>query len=226
MCSRYSLTLPPEAVRSYFGSANRPNFPASYNIAPTQAVAIVRLDGQGERELAFVRWGLLPSWVKDPKVFSTLINARSEEAVRKPAFRDAMRWRRCLVPADGFYEWTGPKGKKRPFFLHRPDGALFAFAGLWEEWRGPDGSVIQSAVILTAPANAVVRPLHDRMPAVLPPELFADWLDTSRVPAQVAAGFLGPAPDDLLVATEVSPKINSSKTDEPGVREPVQGELF
>jgi len=135
MCSRCNLTSPPEAVRAYFGHPDTPNFPASYNIAPTQPIAVVARDREGVRRFRLMRWGLLPSFVKDPKDFPTLINARSEEVLVKASFRNAMRWRRCLVPADGFYEWTGEKGKRRPFLLRPREPHLIAFAGIYERWR-------------------------------------------------------------------------------------------
>ncbi len=156
MCSRYSLTSPPEAVRAYFGYADTPNFPARYNIAPTQPIPVVCVDREGARRFRLMRWGLLPSFVKDPKKFPTLINARSEEVLDKPSFRNAMRWRRCLIPADGFYEWTGPKGKRRPFLLKPKAPKLLAFAGLYERWRDGEGGEVDTVTILTCPANATV----------------------------------------------------------------------
>ncbi|MGI9384466.1 MAG: SOS response-associated peptidase [Methyloligellaceae bacterium] len=226
MCSRYSLTSPPEAVRATFGYRGQPNFPPRYNIAPTQPIPIVRLDPRGQREFVLVRWGLIPSWVKDPKDFATLINARAETAAEKPSFRNAMKRRRCLIPADGFYEWTGARGRKRPFYIHPEDGRVLAFAGLWEHWQGPDGSELESATILTTEANAVVAPLHARMPVILPEDAFDAWLDAGRVPPSELAEFLEPAPDALLAAIEVDPKLNNSRVDEPGVRVPLQGQLL
>jgi putative SOS response-associated peptidase YedK len=139
MCSRYNLTLPPEAVRAYFGYADTPNFPARYNIAPAQPIAVVARDREGIRRFRLMRWGLLPSFVRDPKQFPTLINARSEDVLVKASFRNAMRWRRCLVPADGFYEWTGEKGKRRPFLLRPREPHLIAFAGIYKRWRDGKG---------------------------------------------------------------------------------------
>jgi putative SOS response-associated peptidase YedK len=167
MCSRYSLTSPPEAVRSYFDTVNEPVFPPRYNIAPTQPVTIVRLDPKGQRELALVRWGLIPSWVKDPRGFATLINARSEGAADKPAFRGAMRHRRCLVPADGFYEWTGARGRKRPHLVRPRAAGPFAMAAIWEHWMGGDGSELETMAILTVPANRALAALHDLAAAEL-----------------------------------------------------------
>jgi putative SOS response-associated peptidase YedK len=225
MCSRYSLTSPPEAVRAYFGYADTPNFPARYNIAPTQPIAVVARDREGVRRFRLMRWGLLPAFVKDPKTFPTLINARSEEVLAKPSFRNAMRYRRCLVPADGFYEWTGPKGKRRPFLLRPRQGQLIAFAGLYERWRDKDGGEIETVVILTCPANRNVSPLHDRMPVVLAPEQFEAWLDVEATPADAALGLLLPAADDLFEAVELHPKINDSRKDEPSLQEPLEPTL-
>jgi putative SOS response-associated peptidase YedK len=226
MCSRYSLTSPPEAVRAYFGYGDTPNFPARYNIAPTQPIPVVCRDREGARRFRLMRWGLLPSFVKDPKKFPTLINARSEEVLEKPSFRNAMRWRRCLIPADGFYEWTGPKGKRRPFLLRPKMPKLIAFAGLYERWRDGQGGEIDTVAILTCPSNASVSVLHDRMPVVLAPEDFASWLDVKGTPPETAAALLRPAPEDLFEAIELNPKINDSKRDEPGIQEPLQNELL
>jgi putative SOS response-associated peptidase YedK len=226
MCSRYSLTSPPEAVRAYFGYGDTPNFPARYNIAPTQPIPVVCRDREGARRFRLMRWGLLPSFVKDPKKFPTLINARSEEVVEKSSFRNAMRWRRCLIPADGFYEWTGPKGKRRPFLLRPKTAKLIAFAGLYERWRDGQGGEIDTVAILTCPSNASVSVLHNRMPVVLAPEDFASWLDVKGTPPETAAALLRPAPEDLFEAIELDPKINDSKRDEPGIQEPLQKELL
>jgi putative SOS response-associated peptidase YedK len=226
MCSRYSLTSPPEAVRAYFGYRDTPNFPPRYNIAPTQPVAVVRLSREGERQFRLMRWGLLPSFVKDPKQFPTLINARAEEVLDKPSFRHAMRYRRCLVVADGFYEWTGPKGKRRPFLLRPRRPQLIAFAGIYERWRDQEGGETDTVAILTCPANRTVAALHDRMPVVLPFEHFAAWLDVKATPAEAALALLQPAADDLFEAIEMHPKINDSKRDEPGIQEPLEPSLL
>ena len=226
MCSRYSLTSPPEAVRAYFGYRDTPNFPARFNIAPTQPVAVVVRDKEGLRGFRLMRWGLLPSFVKDPKRFPTLINARAEDALDKPSFRNAMRYRRCLVPADGFYEWTGPKGKRRPFLLRPRDARLIAFAGLYERWRDSAGDEIDTVAILTCPANRIIAPLHDRMPVVLAHQDFDSWLDVKGTAPEPALALLQPAPDDLFEAIEMHPKINDSKRDEPGIQEPLPTSLL
>jgi putative SOS response-associated peptidase YedK len=173
-----------------------------------------------------MRWGLLPSFVKDPKRFPTLINARAEDALVKPSFRNAMRWRRCLVPADGFYEWTGDKTRRRPFLLRPRKQGLLAFAGLYERWRDPEGAETDTVAILTCPANRTVAALHDRMPVVLPPEHFAAWLDVKGTSPEDAAALLQPAPDDFLEAIELDPKINDSKKDEPDLLQPLESTLL
>jgi len=157
MCSRYSLTSPPEAVRAYFRCDNEAVFPPRYNIAPSQPVAIVRNKPQGGREMALVRWGLIPAWVKDPRAFKMLINARAESAVDKPSFRAAMRHRRCLIPADGFYEWKGAPGAKRPHLVKPRAGGPMALAGIFENWLGADGSEIETVAILTVAAMPQCR---------------------------------------------------------------------
>lgn len=153
MCGRYAMTLPPEAARSYFRYGEIPNFPPRYNIAPTQPIPIVRLDGAGSRRFALVRWGFIPSFVKDMKAFPLIINAKAEGIDGKPSFRAAVRRRRCLIIADGFYEWrqdgSGSKAPKQPFLMRRPDGGPMAFAGLYETWQAAEGSEIETACIIT-----------------------------------------------------------------------------
>lgn len=221
MCSRYSLTSPAEAVRAYFKYKNEAGFPPRYNIAPAQPVAIVRIDAAGERELALVRWGLIPSWVKDTQQFSTLINARGETVVEKPSFRGAMRHRRCLVPADGFYEWTGEAGQKQPYLIRPKAGGPMAIAGLWEHWLGGDGSEIDTMAIITTTANRTMRPIHNRMPVILAPEQFPLWLDMKGVSAKDAALFLQPAPDNLLEVIPVSKAVGNPKNEGPELWRPV-----
>lgn len=227
MCSRFSLTLPPGAARAWFGYRNQPNFPARYNIAPAQPIPVVRQSRERGREFVLMRWGLIPSWVRDPDDFATLINARAETAHEKPSFRNAMKYRRCIVIADGFFEWTGEKGRKRPFHIRRAEGGEpLAFAGLWEHWLGRDGSEIESAVILTTRANRDVAPLHERMPVILDPEDFDAWLDCARVPADEVQGLLQPAHDGLLEAVEVDRRINNPRHDDAGVLEPLHANLL
>lgn len=214
MCGRYAITSAPEAIRRLFGYPEQPNFPARYNVAPTQPIPIVRLQS-GERHFALVRWGLLPSWVKDPKSFTLLINARGESVLDKPAFRAAMRRRRCLVPADGFYEWKRTGEGKQPYYIRLRSGAAFAFAGLWESWTGPDGEEMESAAIVTTAANRTLAGIHDRMPVMLAPEAFDLWLDCDRVDAPTAAALIAPLRDELVEAYPVSTAVNRVANDGP-----------
>ncbi|HEV2627539.1 MAG TPA: SOS response-associated peptidase [Pseudolabrys sp.] len=213
MCGRYAITSAPEALRALFGYTEQPNFPARYNIAPTQPIAIVRLV-EGKREFALVRWGLLPSWVKNPNEFSLIINARGESVCDKPAFRAAMKRRRCLIPADGFYEWQASgKGPKQPFYIHARSGKPMAFAGLWETWEGPNGEEVDTAAIVTTRANRTLSPLHDRMPVIIAPDAFDLWLNCGEVDARTAEALIQPAPDDLLEAWPVSTAVNRTAND-------------
>jgi putative SOS response-associated peptidase YedK len=218
MCGRYVIKTPPDLMRKTFGYAEQPNFPARYNVAPTQPIPIVRLDN-GERAFALVRWGFIPSWVKDPRDFSLLVNARAESVLDKPAFRNAMRRRRCLIPADGFYEWKQDGARKRPYFAAASE--LVAFAGLWEPWIGPNGEEVETACIVTTAANRALRPLHDRMPVVIPREAFDLWLDCANADAETAAALLVPAPDDLFTAHEVSTAVNRTANDSAELIAPV-----
>ncbi|MDH5412377.1 MAG: SOS response-associated peptidase, partial [Alphaproteobacteria bacterium] len=170
MCGRYSLTLPVEAVGRLFGVNvdSVSALEARYNIAPSQRVVAVRRGEKAdERELVFLHWGFVPAWARDPDSMSQPINARGESVEAKPMFRDAFRKRRCLIPADGFYEWKKTAAGKQPWRIERADGAPFAFAGLWDRWQGPEGKVIESCVIITTEANETMRPIHDRMPVIL-----------------------------------------------------------
>jgi putative SOS response-associated peptidase YedK len=220
MCGRYTVTASPEALRTHFGYEEQPDFPPRYNIAPAQPIGIVRLV-DGKRHFALVRWGLLPSWVKDPRTFSLLINARGETVMEKPAFRSAMKRRRCLIPASGFYEWQADGDRKRPFYIRAKSGAPLAFAGLWETWTGPNGEELETAAIVTTRSNNTLSAIHDRMPVIVPPEAFDLWLDCANVDAVTAAALITPAPDDLLEAYEISTAVNRTTNDGPKVQEPV-----
>lgn len=215
MCGRYGLVVQGNDIRRMFGLAECDGrlLPPRYNIAPTQAVAVVRRGAQGA-ELAPMRWGLLPAWLKDPKDTPLLINARAEGVAEKPAFRNAFRRRRCLVPASGFYEWQARPGRaKQPYWIRRADGEPLAFAGLWETWRGGDGSEIDSAAIVTTEANALLRPIHSRMPVVVAPADFELWLSPEATPEELAR-LLAPPADDLLEAVPVSARVNSAADDD------------
>jgi putative SOS response-associated peptidase YedK len=220
MCGRYAITTAPEAIRQLFGYPEQPNFPARYNIAPTQPVPIVRMF-EGKRQLALVRWGLIPAWVKDPRAFSLVINARGESVLDKPTFRNAMKYRRCLFPADGFYEWKREGEKKRPYFVRLKSGAPLAFAGLWESWMGPNGEEMETAAIVTTTASRSIAHIHDRMPVILAPEAFDFWLDP-KVSAEMAAAVIAPAKDTLIEAYEVSSAVNRTANDSPKLLEPLR----
>jgi putative SOS response-associated peptidase YedK len=220
MCGRYAITSAPEAIRRLFGYDEQPNFPPRYNVAPTQPVPIVRL-AEGRRRFALVRWGLIPSWVKDPRTFSLLINARGESVNDKPAFRAAMRYRRCLFPADGFYEWKRDGERKTPYYIRLQSGLPMGFAGLWETWTGPNGEEVETAAIVTTRAVHAVASIHDRMPVIIPPGSFDQWLDGRNVDAVTAAALIAPAGEDLLEIREVSSAVNRAANDGPALIEPV-----
>jgi putative SOS response-associated peptidase YedK len=220
MCGRYTLISAPEAIRALFRYAAQPNFPVRYNIAPSQPIATVRLAG-GTRQFALVRWGLLPSWVKDARSFALLINARGESVIDKPAFRNAMRRRRCLIPADGFYEWKRTNGKQ-PYYIRPAAGGPMAFAGLWETWIGPNGEEVETAAIVTTTANRTLAAIHDRMPVVVPPEAFDLWLDCAKVDAETAAALITPARDGILDVRPVSNAVNRTANDFPALIEPIE----
>src|SRR6201997_1228956 len=169
MCGRFVITSPPEALRRIFGYLDQPNFPPRHNIAPTQPVPVVILES-GARHFRLMRWGLIPSWVKDPRKITLMINARGEPVGDKPAFKNAIRRRRCLIPADGYYEWQAVAGRKQPLFIHRRDGSLFGLAGLAETWIGPNGEELDTVAVVTAPASADLAVVHSRVPVTIRPE--------------------------------------------------------
>ncbi|HEY9826587.1 MAG TPA: SOS response-associated peptidase [Stenomitos sp.] len=218
MCGRFVLAGTPEAVASAFGLSKVDDFPPRYNIAPSQPIAIIRQNqASGRRELCLQRWGLIPSWAKDATIGSKLINARSETAAEKPSFRTALKYRRCLIPATGFYEWQAIKGKgKQPFFFSMMGNSLFAFAGLWESWHD-----IETCTILTTAANSLLQPIHDRMPVILPAEAYDQWLDPTVQDTKQVAQLLQPFPDESMQAFPVSTRVNSVKVDDASCMEPL-----
>jgi putative SOS response-associated peptidase YedK len=225
MCGRYLLKAPADALRRAFGFVEQPNLMPRYNIAPTQDVAVIRerREPKGERTLQLLRWGLIPSWAEDMKGGAKLINARAEGITERPSFREAFQKRRCLVPADGFYEWRTEGKLKQPYLIQRRDRAPFAFAGLWERWipktQPPEPAYIDSFTIVTTEANALLRPLHVRMPVILAPEDYARWFDRGTTEAELKA-LLKPAPEDLLAYVPVSPRVNAAAPDDGGLIEP------
>jgi putative SOS response-associated peptidase YedK len=212
MCGRFVITSAPDAIRRLLRYEEQPNFPPRYNIAPTQPIPVVRLE-RGVRHFALARWGLIPSWVKDLKQFALLFNARIEGIEDKPAYRAAMLHRRCLIPADGFYEWKKEGKARRPYFVCARDRRPFAFAGLWESWIDPDGNTVESATIVTCPANSTLAPIHDRMPVILPPEHHQAWLDTDNVEGSEAIRLASPTAEGFLARYEVSSRVNSANND-------------
>ncbi len=221
MCGRYHLTTPIEGLRQLFLFEELPNLAPRYNIAPTQAVPVIRRGAEdGRRHFALLRWGLIPSWAKDAGIGSRMINARAESVADKPAFRSAFRRRRCLVPADGFFEWQKREEGKQPFRIARPDGGAFAFAGLWERWRDPAGDgPVESFTIITTDANAQLRPIHERMPVILDPEAFDLWLDP-QAPLDGLQALLGPYREEGLIAIPISTRVNNVRFDDAAVLVP------
>ena len=215
MCGRYSLTTPAEAMTRLFGvTLPLPNFPPRYNIAPTQDAPVVRAAAGGGREFALLRWGLVPSWSKGPDPAYSMINARAETVAEKPAYRNAFKQRRCLVPADGFYEWRAEGKRKQPFFVRLKTGGPLAFAGLWERWEKSGLAPIQSFVIVVTEANELMRAIHERMPVILHPSIFDAWLDPKTAPA-AAQALLRPYDPDAMEAFPVSARVNSPRHDDP-----------
>lgn len=209
MCGRFSLIVPGEELAEEFDLPEVPTLAPRYNIAPTQPVAAVRLNpGTKERELSHFHWGLIPFWAKDPNMGARMINARAETVAEKPAFRAAFKYRRCIIPASGFYEWQQQNGSKQPFYIHHQQGRPLALAGLWEHWQSEDGSEIESCTILTTQPNEEVRPLHNRMPLILRPDDYATWLQSDGTHLDELQHLLQPVDEGLLDAHPVSRYVN------------------
>ena len=225
MCGRYALMSDPELLVELFALASMPRLKPRYNIAPTQQAPVIRAPGrgddrdEGQRWLDFLHWGLIPSWAKDPTIGARMINARSETAGEKPAFRSALRRRRCLVPADAFYEWQKRAGGKQPYCIRMRDGRPFAFAGLWERWRHPEGEgeeiePIESFSLLTPTPTARMKSIHDRMPVIIPRQAYELWLDEEvQDPARLEKLF-APISGGLMEAYPVSRRVNSPRNDD------------
>ncbi len=221
MCGRYTLTTPVGTLAEEFGiTGPLPEVWPSYNVAPTQQVVTV-LAEDGMRKLEMLRWGLIPPWADDPEIGSRMINARSETVAEKPSFRRAFKERRCLIPADGFYEWQRTDTGKQPYYVRKKDGRPFAFAGLWESWKNPEDSEIRSCTILTTDANELVGGIHHRMPVILPPEDYEVWLDSSIREADPLLPLLEPYPPGDMEAYPVSRFVNKPSNDEARCIEPV-----
>lgn len=230
MCGRFSQTQSPDAIAAAFQLSAIPDLTPRYNIAPTQAVSVVTVSRKsGDRVHHAKRWGLIPRWAKDAAIGARLINARAETVAEKPAFRDAFQRRRCLVVADGFYEWlrTGDRGTKQPFYLHLRDRQPFAFAGLWERWRDPAIAEPRfSCTILTTAPNALMAPIHNRMPVILPPSAYDLWLDPTLDAPNALTPLLRPYEADEMEAYPVSTHVNNARNDSPACLAPLTSEVL
>jgi putative SOS response-associated peptidase YedK len=215
MCGRYRLSRRKQIVEERFDAAGDEDWEPRYNVAPTQPVPIIRQHPkEPKRVMSLVRWGLIPSWSKDASCAAKMINARAETAHVLAAFQDAMKRRRCLVPADGFYEWQKRESARQPYCFEVKDGELFAFAGLWERWKDPNGNWVKTCSILTTTPNAVTSAVHDRMPVILAPENYDMWLDPGMTKVEALAEMLEPFDARLMRCFPVSARINQAKNDD------------
>ncbi len=220
MCGRYAFILPPEAMAELFKVLNELVYPPRYNLAPTQPIAVVR-EGGGGRRADLMRWGLVPGWVKEPAKFKLVINARADGLLDKPAFRTAIRYHRCIVPASGYYEWmVGNDGRKLPFYITHADGAPLAFAGLYATWEGPNGEEMDTAAIVTTETGPDTAGIHDRMPAILEGEQIDMWLDTRHVKAEQAQAMIHPLPEASLAYRRVNNKVGNHLNEGPELLDP------
>lgn len=217
MCGRYTMHHSPAQVEMRFGITEARATPSErYNIAPTQAVPVV-VEGDGARFLDAMQWGLIPSWAKEPGIGNKMINARAETLPEKPSFKVALSRRRCLIPADGFYEWKTEGSARQPMHIRRKDGDLFAFAGLWEEWKQPDGTPLRTCTIITCAPNEVMEPIHNRMPAILMPGDEEKWMDVGENKAGDVIELLRPYPADLIEAYQVDRRVNATGFEDPAL---------
>lgn len=209
MCGRFTLSQPADAIAIAFNLDHVPELEPRYNIAPTQSVAtVLQTSAESKPQLKLLRWGLIPSWAKDPAIGSRLINARSETVSEKPSFRTALRRRRCLIVADGFYEWQRQESKKQPYYFRLQNKQPFGFAGLWEHWRSPDGEEIDSCTIITTEANELMQSIHDRMPVILDPQDYNLWLDPTVQQPDQLQHLLHPYASDAMTSYPVSTLVN------------------
>lgn len=226
MCGRYTLRVSPAELVDLFGVINQFDWSPRYNIAPTQTVAAVRPTENGNgRELALLKWGLIPFWAKDAKIASNLINARADTVATKPAFRAALKRKRCLIPADGFYEWKAIPGQKvkQPYLIGVRDVPAFAFAGLWEHWTNPEGQRVDSCTIITTDANELMQQVHNRMPVILDPADYGRWLDRDQQDPQGVVDLLKQFPAEKMQMVPVSTLVNSPRNEKPECVVPLAG---
>jgi len=220
MCGRYNLITDAQAFIDFFELSNSLELSPRYNIAPSQQIpAVRRVDNR--REAGLLHWGLIPHWAKDRRIAYKMINARAETVAEKPAYRNAFRCRRCLIPATGFYEWQPAEDGKQPYNITLKDGGLMAFAGLWESWTGPDGARIDSCTIIVTEANAGIRPIHDRMPVILNPADYALWLNPAIEDRDRLNSLLRPYPAESTRAYPVSRSMGNPKSNGPACVEPL-----
>lgn len=217
MCGRYALNSPPSLIKARFGLDDCVDYAPRYNIPPGTEIPVIRQSPEGQRVLHLLRWGLVPHWAKDPAIGNKLNNARGESVAEKPSFRDAFKRRRCLIPASGFYEWKTEGKVKQPYFISLKSGEPLAMAGLWESWRDPEGGILRTACIITTGSNAVMAPIHDRMPVILGPEHWAAWL---AAPAEQIAGLVRPSEPEGMQAWPVSRRVSKTVDDDPALIEP------
>lgn len=222
MCGRFTSLLSPELLEEIFGIPLPPDFQPRYNIAPTQEIWIIRQTATGGRHLSSVRWGLVPHWAKDLAIGNRMINARCETVHEKPAFRIAIRARRCIIPASGFFEWDHSGKARIPHYITMKDSSPLAFAGIWDSWKSPEGEAVESCSILTTTSNTLVATLHDRMPVILHPTEFDLWLDRSMNNPESLKRLYQPYPADLMQEWEVSPLVNKPSIETPATIVPLQ----
>ena len=222
MCGRFTQTASPEVLAQQFALTDPPLFTPRYNIAPTQQVATIRLNpDSAKRECVMLRWGLIPSWAKDAKIGNQCINAKAETVAEKPSFRSAFKKRRCLVVATGFYEWQVQGRTKQPMWIGLGNKHPFAFAGLWEHWKPAEGEPLETCTIITTEPNDLMAPIHNRMPVILSPPGYDQWLDPTFQQAEPLKALLHPYPSEELMAYPVSTLVNNPRHDAPQCLEPV-----
>jgi putative SOS response-associated peptidase YedK len=218
MCGRYAFSTPPAIVAAHFGLAEWDDYFPRYNIPPGTDIPVIRQSPEGKRVLHLLRWGLIPHWSKDPSLGAKLNNARAEGVKEKPSFRDAFRRRRCLIPADGFYEWKAEGRFKQPWYFSLKSEEPLAMGGLWESWRAPDGRIVRTCAIITTGPNAVMAPVHDRMPVIIAPEHWQDWL---AAPPDAVEALLTPSPAEAMQTWKVDRRVSRTAEDDRGLVEPL-----
>lgn len=222
MCGRYALKAPPAELKAYFGLDEVVDFAPRYNIPPGTNIPVIRQSPEHKRVMHMLRWGLVPHWAKDPSIGNKLNNARGESVAEKPSFRDAFKRRRCIIPADGFYEWKTEGKLKQPYFISLKSGEPMAMGGLWESWKTPEGEILRTCCIITTGPNAVMEPIHDRMPVILAPEHWQAWLEA---PVEDIHSWVSPYQADAMQAWPVDRRVSKAVDDDPRMIEAVPSAL-